>query len=767
MRNGIKREKLHILYLEDDPLDCEGVAAMLREDGIHCELTRVDTRRGFETAVLRGGWDLILSDYALPSYDGVKALAFTRDHAPGLPFIIYSGTLGEESAIKCLTHGADDYVLKHTPRRLPVAVRHALKEAEETARRREAEEELIKSEERFRIVARATNDVVWDWDMDSDEIWWNDNLTKVLGYQPEQARGGIEFWKKHLHPEEREKTLANFGLVVNGQTKIWSGEYRFRRADGSYAYILDRGYALRGGAGRGMRLIGAMMDVSARKEAEEKIQEQAALIEKANDAVLVRDLDDRIIYWNQSAERIYGWTADEALGRNAVELLTEGPPALVREARDQVMSRGDWSGELQHINRRGRLVVVASSWTLLRDSRHQPKSRLVINRDLTEKKQLEAQFLRAQRMESIGALVGGIAHDLNNTLVPVMMGIDFLSEEPLNGEAKHILATMHTAARRGADMVRQVLTFARGNDAKENGVQVNHLLREMERIIKDVFPKSIQSRVKLAADLWPVSGHPTQLHQVLMNLCINARDAMPNGGQLALSADNITLGQAGSTPPPSVPPGRYLLVTVADTGTGMPPEILDNIFQPFFTTKEPGKGTGLGLSTSLSIIKGHGGFMTVKSQPGKGTEFSIYLPAAPETQATRSAPAPRALPTGNGELILIIDDETAICGITKVTLENCGYRAVTATSGAEALARFTEDTGAIKLAISDMSMPYMDGRAICQALRNMSPRLKIIVASASDPRRDGHSFPVNIEAFIQKPFTAETLVRTVHSVLKG
>ena len=313
-------------------------------------------------------------------------------------------------------------------------------------------------------------------------------------------------------------------------------------------------------------------------------------------------------------------------------------------------------------------------------------------------------------------------------------------------------------------MVKQVLTFGRGAEGK-TVVHFNHLLREMERIIRDVFPKSIQARIKIAPKLWHVSGHATQLHQVLMNLCINARDAMPDGGQLTLSAENLAPEKMRAHAPPGIAPGPYLLIVVADTGIGMSPELLEKIFQPFFTTKDPGKGTGLGLSTSLNIVKSHGGFMTVKSQPGKGTEFNVFLQATVAPAEEVSAPRRPILPSGHGELILVIDDETAICGITRATLENCGYRVLVAAGGSEALAIFAEKHAEIALAVTDMSMPFMDGRAICRALRNLNPSIKIIVASGSDPRHETPELPVPVNAFIQKPYTAETLIVAVHNVL--
>ncbi len=323
---------------------------------------------------------------------------------------------------------------------------------------------------------------------------------------------------------------------------------------------------------------------------------------------------------------------------------------------------------------------------------------------------------------------------------------------------------MQTSARRSADMVRQMLTFVRGGEVKKKLVHPAQLVKEMGRIITDTFPKSIQCRVHVDKSSWPVRGLPTQLHQVLLNLCVNARDAMPEGGTLTLSVKNVQLGPADVAAHPEAKPGNYLCVSVADTGTGIPAEQLGKIFEPFFTTKAPGKGTGLGLSTSLSIIKNHGGFITVHSEVGRGTEFKCYLPAAtetPEETVTESI----SLPPGNGECILIVDDEEAILAIMRSTLENYGYQVLTAGSGLEAIARFTRNSDAVHLIITDLAMPFMDGRAAIQALRKIRPDVKIIVASGSEKEVEDLRKDIQTDAFIPKPFTNENLLKTVHQVL--
>ena len=524
-------ESIRILHLEDNPSDSELLTMILADENIPSEVRRVETGTDFAAAIEKDRWDLVISDYSLPSFDGLKALKLIREKLGDMPFILFSGTIGEETAIECLKHGATDYVLKQRPARLVAAVRAIFNAAEERERRKRFEEELQRSAAR--------------------------------------------------------------------------------------------------------------------------------------------------------------------------------------------------------------------------------------------EKEMEARFLRMQRMESIGALVSGIAHDLNNALVPILMGCGFLRSEALNDQSQQILATMETSARRGADMLRHVLAFARGVESKKSPVQLKLLLREMEKIARDAFPKNISVRTDFAAELWPVMGYATQLYQVLMNLCINARDAMPDGGQLTLRAQNVELVAEDLELNPDAAPGSYLLISISDTGVGMPLEVIEKIFQPFFTTKELRGGTGLGLSTSLDIVKNHGGFITVKSRVREGSQFNIYLPALTAPLASETEPQLSQLPSGNGEMILLVDDEVAICEITKAALENYGYRVLVANSGPDAVTLYAQKQKDIKLVITDTSMPFMDGEATSLALKKINPALKIIMASGNGQTKNNKdSQPkVDIAAFAPKPYTVEKLLTIVHEVL--
>lgn len=505
------------------------------------------------------------------------------------------------------------------------------------------------------------------------------------------------------------------------------------------------------------------------KRAEEKLNEQAALINQAQDAISVRDLDNRILFWNNGAETLYGWKQEEVLGKNAHDILCRQEFAEQhQEAFRDTLVRGEWKGELRQVSKDMKDVVVESHGTLLRDERGNPRSILIITRNITERKNLEKQFLRAQRMESIGTLAGGIAHDLNNVLAPIMMAIEILKKKHQEAESQRMLTTLETSAKRGSDIVKQILAFGRGVEGERILLQPKHIVGEIVKIIAETFPKSIVTKTDFSKNLHTVLGDPTQLHQVLLNICVNARDAMPHGGVLTLSTENVLLDEYYTRTDLEAKPGEYVVVTVTDTGTGIASDVLEKIFDPFFTTKEIGKGTGLGLSTALAIVKSHGGFIHVYSEPAKGSTFKIYLPAHLKDQKDFKEEEHHELPSGNGELVLVVDDEASVREIAKVTLESNGYRVLTANDGVEAISIYAQDDGQIKVVLTDIMMPAMDGAATIRALQMMKASAKIIAMSGLSARENEVMSSVRgAQAFLLKPYTAEKLLTTLQQVLKS
>jgi two-component system, cell cycle sensor histidine kinase and response regulator CckA len=516
-----------------------------------------------------------------------------------------------------------------------------------------------------------------------------------------------------------------------------------------------------------MRVLMCMEDITHSVRADEQIRSQAALLDVTQDAIFVRDFSDRILYWNDGAQRLYGWTMTEARGRTSSELLSPAGATQSGEALEAVRKNGQWSGELRQKTREGRELVIQSRWSVVNERKGTPRAILVVNTDITEKKKLEAQLLRAQRLESIGTLASGLAHDLNNVLAPILMTVSFLKEQIEDETVAGMIQTLETCARRGAHIVRQVLTFARGVEGVRVLLQPKHLLEEMERIARETFPRSLHIQTQLCKQPRLIRGDATQLQQVLMNLWVNARDAMPEGGTLTARVENVVVGPEELKSHPEARPGPHVLISVTDTGTGIAPELMEKIFDPFFTTKPVGQGTGLGLPTALGIVKSHGGFLRVDSQVGKGTSFKVYLPAAAdEEDANAKDIDPTTLPRGNGEMILVVDDEPAIRDIASCILATHGYRPLTAAEGNEALALFEQNREQVKAVVSDLMMPRMDGATTIRSLRRMKPGLKtIMITGLGEEGRVAEAKAAGSDLVLSKPFTAEQLLMALKQLL--
>ncbi|MBD2294020.1 response regulator [Anabaena sphaerica FACHB-251] len=500
-----------------------------------------------------------------------------------------------------------------------------------------------------------------------------------------------------------------------------------------------------------------------RKQTEQKIRQQAALLDVATDAIFVGDLDDQILFWNKAAERLYGWSKEDALTKKIRHLSPEKKLFQLSEAFKILIKNGSWEGELEQITKCGKEIIVESRWTLVPAFGNKPQSILVVNTDITQKKQLEQQFLRAQRLESIGTLASGIAHDLNNVLAPILMTAQILETQVKDERSRRLIPILICNAKRGANLVKQVLSFARGLDGDRTLLQLKHLLIEIQQIIKETFPKNLEVNTQISQNLWTVSGDATQLHQVLMNLCINARDAMPNGGTLTITAENLLVDDNYAQMHIDAQAGPYAVITVTDTGIGIKSTIIDRIFEPFFTTKEFGQGTGLGLSTVLGIVKSHGGFINVYSEEKKGSQFKVYLPAQDTNEIIEEPEI--FLHQGNGEMILVVDDEAAICDITKTSLESYNYTVITARDGIEAIALYVEHRDKIALVLTDIVMPSMDGLTSIRTLKKINPHVKIIAVSGLAPSdKVNAAYDMGVKAFLCKPYTTTQLLQTISTV---
>lgn len=512
-----------------------------------------------------------------------------------------------------------------------------------------------------------------------------------------------------------------------------------------------------------------LRDVTDAVRYRQQIEQQSQMLDQVSDAVSVVNPLGMITYWNQAASRLYGWTAEEVLGRNAQELLYRGDPKVFAEMIRETHTRRSWNGELIQITRTGEPIVVEHRRTVLQNEMGQVQGNLCIDIDITARKKRERAAHRSQRLESIGTLAGGIAHDLNNVLTPILMGARLLSTGRNESNRRGLLDTMAASAQRGADLVKQLLAFAGGIRGERSPIQIGDIITETCQLLLHTFPKSISIQASSDPVCPPVLGDATELSQVLMNLCINARDAMPDGGELTIMNTSLLLDETAAQLNPDAQPGRYVLIKVADTGTGMSSEILDRIFDPFFTTKEIGKGTGLGLATVQGIVKSHGGFINVYSELGLGTKFTVYLPADPVAGVTGQNGTPQTSTPenrGRGQTVLLVDDEAFIIQMTAAVLEAAGYRVLPARDGAAAISLFAQHQREVNVVLLDMMMPGLDGLQTLDQLRRINPDVPVIACSGlCTAQREAEVLERGARLFIPKPYSEEQLLRGLTEIL--
>jgi len=753
-------QRIRLLIVEDNPSDADLMLRELRRAGFDPDWRRVDTETDF-LASLDPEPDLILSDYAMPHFSGLKALQLIGERGLKIPFILVSATIGEETAVAAMREGAVDYLLKDRLARLGPAVAQALEQSKLRQGRERAEEASRASEQRFSLFMDNLPGFAWikdekrryvyanktlrglvlrarDWFGKTDDQIWSAELAanyKASDLQVIETKAPTEIVETVLQGEELRTALISKFPILNDQ-----GEVNF--------------------------ICGIGIDITERKQAEERMGEQAEIINRAQDAIIVRDFEtNRITFWNTGAQRLYGWTADEAVGRFIGELIF-ADPSEVESVSEALVSSGEFHGEIRQVTKDKKELTVSSRATLVRRDDGSPRSVLIINTDITEHKKLETQLLRAQRLESIGTLASGVAHDLNNVLSPILMGAEILRRTISDKEAGSILSLIDKSARRGSAIVRQVLTFARGIEGERVLIKPSHLIQEMCDIAQRTFPKSIEVRCQYSEDIWSVQGDPTQLHQVLLNLAVNARDAMPNGGLLTIAAENFQVDEHYASMTPGARPGPHVLFRVSDSGEGMPRAVLDKIFDPFFTTKGIGKGTGLGLSTSLGIIKSHAGFISVYSELRSGTTFKIFVPAQlSEETSVRSDLSFESL-KGNGQLILVVDDEPNVLSLTRIVLEKHNYRVLTANDGPGALAVFAQQMASVNVLLTDIMMPYMDGIALIRAIQQMKPGLTYIASTGQgEDTRHAELHSLGVKNVLSKPYDTQKLLECLHEAL--
>jgi PAS domain S-box-containing protein len=887
---------LRVLIVEDDPSDAKLVALELAREGRALEFERVEDADAMRAALANGRWDLVISDWSMPRFSALAALDVLKASGLDLPFIVVSGTIGEERAVEALHAGAHDFVLKERLARLLPAVERELRERDVREARRSAQAALRAQEARFRSLIEKSEDGISLTARDGAVIYLSPAAERILGYTCAErvGRPALEV----LHPDDREAVRATTAALARQPGASATMEFRVLRPDGAVCWVEGTATNLLDDPIVGA-VIGNFRDVSERKHSVDALraseERYRRIIETTNEGVWMLDADARTTFVNEQMAQLLGLTADAMRGRTPTELISpearehfqQALPRLQAGAAQQlevpfaradgttvwallevspyldvgrfsgalVMAmditarklaeaslrvsesrfRGLWdsglimvtitdlTGRLREVNALGlsmlgytrdeltaggirsddltppewreaderareqlATVGVAPPWEkelLRRDGTRVPilagaamlqgAEVIAIALDLTERKRAEAtlqqtgeQLRHAQKMEAVGRLAGGIAHDFNNVL-SVILGFSDLALSDLSpGDAlREDLEEIRSAGQRAADLTRQLLMFSRQQVIEPRVLDLNELLASTEKMLRRVVGEDVELVVAPAPSLGRVRVDPSSIEQVVMNLVVNARDAMPTGGRLVIATANVVLDEAYAGAHHGLRPGPYVRLTVADTGTGMDEATQARIFEPFFTTKERGKGTGLGLSTVFGIVQQGDGSIAVESELGRGATFRVYLPRVDHDVDPRRLPIAPGLRRGH-ETVLLVEDEGQVRAVARSILRRHGYEVIEASNAGEALLYCERHTGVIHLLLTDVVMPHMSGPELARRLAQTRPEMRVLCMSGyTDDSVIRHGVLAAELAYIQKPLTPETLTQRVREVL--
>jgi PAS domain S-box-containing protein len=633
-------------------------------------------------------------------------------------------------------------------------------------KRGEAETSLRQTELKYRSIFENATEGIFQTSLEGRYISANPMLARIYGYDsPEELINSIQNIAQQLYvnPKRREdfiQMLKEKGVVFQFESAVY-------HKDGHVIWISENARAVNDDNGELQYYEGTVEDITALKQAQEHIRSQAALLDKASDAIIVQDLQHHIQYWNQSAERIYGWAAADILGKNALGLIYRDIPAF-QKALQEVLARGSWYGGIKQMRKDGATILMETSLTLVRNAQNEPASILAINTDVTVKRHLEDQLVHSQRLESIGTLAGGIAHDFNNILT-IISGNASLGRAsvPNNHPVQRHLTAIESATSRAAGVVRQILTFSRRQDTEQRIIELAPVVQEAIHFLRTTLSPKIEIRSEFAEPLPPILADATQIHQIVMNLGTNAAHAMSShGGRLEFRVREVRLDATQASLVENLRAGNYVQMAITDTGCGMDQQTARHIFEPFFTTKKPGEGTGLGLAVVHGIVKNHNGAITVASEPGQGTVFHLYFPAL-DAIAAPLIPAALEHHNGGGRNILYVDDEEEIVAIAKLDLQNQGYQVTGFTLPHAALSAFYANPFYFDAAVLDISMPRMDGLELARRLLAQRPGFPIVMVSGFIRPEDHERVrSLGIKKLLEKPGTVAKVGASLTQLFK-
>jgi two-component system, cell cycle sensor histidine kinase and response regulator CckA len=781
---------LRVLIVADSEIDVPWIVRHMERAGCAPIHERVATAAEMETALQGRDWDLVIADHNLPRLDALSALRLLQENHQSVPLIVLSDAIGEDAAVAMIEAGAQDFVLKHHPAQLIFAARRALSNVELCRERRRAEEALRQSEEQYRTIPETIEESYIETDLTGSLRFFNPAACRMLGYSSEELRD--THLKELMDQETAQRIKQVFEGVYQTGRAIKSLEYQLTRKDGTHALVESSLSLIRDTGGKPIGFRGIGRDITERKRAQELLLEERERLATVLDGnplpTFMIDQGHRIVFWNRAIETFTGVPRERALGHTPSESLSEvyqgkPPPILadlILELPDEEILRRHGHkirragfGEAFEVTNplwpKGSKSFLEILATRIRDHQGALVGVLQCGQDVTDKVHLRNRLQHTQKMEALGTLAGGVAHDFNNILTAIL-GFTQLARDQVSGgnAVRRYLDQVFGAGSRAADLVRQILTFSRWTEQERKPVEVPPIITEALKLLRSSLPTTIEIHQEIAIE--PQDGmvltDPTQIHQVMMNLCSNAAHAMrTRGGVLGVSLSQMEVTRPLVARYPDLKPGPYLQLTVSDTGHGMDAELMERIFDPYFTTKGLGEGTGLGLAVVQGIVKSCGGVITVYSEPGQGTTFNLFLP---KIQCEFSLEAEAAEESALGsERILFVDDEKALVELGKEMLETMGYRVVAKTSSMEALSTFRAQPPAFDLVITDMTMPGLTGAELAQELLAIRSDLPIILCTGFSGLINGPQCKaIGIREFVMKPYVSTSLAKTIRKALQ-
>ncbi len=754
-------EPIRILIVEDLPTDVELAQREIRKVLPACRFVQVDEEEAFLDALRDFQPDLILSDYALPRFDGMRALALATRQAPDIPFIIMTGSTNEETAVDCMKAGAWDYVIKEHIKRLGSAVLSALEQRNTRREKLRAEQALAESEELFRNLFQHHTAFKFIIDPDTGRIVdVNDAAVAFYGWSREEMRR-MRVQDLVTLPEN----IVNQRLEEIFHQRQSHFESQHRRADGSIRDV--QVFSSRIDVKGKTYLHSIVVDITERKQLEAERERLMTAVQQLGEIILITDTTGKIVFVNNAFETVTGFSREEAIGQTP-RILKSGvhDEAFYKQLWETITQGRIWKSRIVNRKKDGTLYTESATISPVKTASGKITHYVAVKRDITEHLELEAKFQQAQKLESIGRLAGGVAHDYNNML-NVILGYTqmAMAEAGDNRRLKEHLEQVLDAAQRSAEITRQLLAFARKQTIQPAIIPLNATIEKSLRMLQRLIGENIDLAWLPGKNAGNIYADSVQLEQMLANLCVNARDAISDVGKVTIETDRVTIDETYCKAHPEAVPGDYAVLKVSDNGCGMPPEVLQQIFEPFFTTKEVGKGTGLGLASVYGIVRQNKGFINVYSEVGKGTTFRIYFPRRqePAKEAAQELVAPAK---GKGERILVVEDEPLMIEITHEILKTAGYAVVTATRPEEALRIVASDPVGFDLLISDVVLPEMNGKELVKRIRERLPEIRVLFMSGYTANAVSHFGILDKDVdFIQKPFSMAGLTAKVRSIL--